>query len=596
MTKKYSDLLAQWLVDLGYTHCFFVAGGNIMHMLESCSHKLTCIPVVHEVAAGIAAEYFNELHTGSKAFALVTAGPGLTNIVTAISGAYLESRELLVIGGQVKVPDLARGYVRQRGIQEINGVEITKPITEKSILLDRVVDRRVFGEIVRSGTRGRKGPVFVELPLDIQGAQVSPESLETQFMANQPAVAVPDGTVVDAIVDRIKRSHRPVILIGGGVDRATVEPLLKSLAQFGVPLMSTWNGMDRVPADHPLYFGRPNTWGQRYANILLQQTDLLVALGTRLSLQQTGFNWTEFVPVGDIIQVDCDPAELSKGHPQVDLPICADANELLRLMVTRDVGSHNEWVEFCREVRGALPLVEPVNHMGSDYLSPYIFVDTLSRLSTENDVVIPCSSGSAFTVMMQTFEQKHGQLVVSNKGLASMGYGLSGAIGAAFAAGGRRTILVEGDGGFIQNMQELGTVSANKLNLKIFIFDDNGYASIRMTQSNYFQGRYVGCDRQTGLGLPEWRHLFSAFRLPMIDINVGYENDPEFLTFFNEPGPAAFLVHVDPQQTYFPKISSRITATGGMESNPLHLMTPGLDSTVCKRVFRYISEPETYAK
>src|SRR5271167_749678 len=162
--KKYSDLLAEWLVELGYTHCFFVAGGNIMHLLESCSHRLTCIPVVHEVAAGIAAEYFNELHLGHKAFALVTAGPGLTNIVTALAGAYLESRELLVIGGQVKVSDLARGQVRQRGIQEIDGVAIAAPITEKSLLLDKVVDQAAFAEMTRSGERGRKAPVFLEIP------------------------------------------------------------------------------------------------------------------------------------------------------------------------------------------------------------------------------------------------------------------------------------------------------------------------------------------------------------------------------------------------------------------------------------------------
>src|ERR1700712_1172704 len=184
---KYSDLLADWLVSLGYTHCFFVAGGNIMHLLESCSRRFTCVPVVHEVAAGIAAEYFNEVHLGpnggAKAFAMVTAGPGLTNIVTALAGAWLESRELLVIGGQVKVSDLSRSKVRQRGIQEIDGVAIAKPITERSELIETVIDQSTFAALTRSGTHGRKGPVFLELPLDIQGAQVDAETLNTPVPA-----------------------------------------------------------------------------------------------------------------------------------------------------------------------------------------------------------------------------------------------------------------------------------------------------------------------------------------------------------------------------------------------------------------------------
>jgi acetolactate synthase-1/2/3 large subunit len=594
---KYSDLLADWLSDLGYTHCFFIAGGNIMHLLESCSRRIKCIPVAHEVAAGIAAEYFNELHLGSKAFALVTAGPGLTNIVTAIAGAYLESRELLVIGGQVKVPDLTRGKVRQRGIQEIDGVAITAPITEKSILMDSIVDQPTFARMVRSGDRGRKAPVFLEVPLDIQGAQVDASALSLSVPPFTPHFEPIGSATLDAIAARIKSAQRPVILLGAGINRATTDALYDRLISLGVPIMVTWNAIDRIAADHPLYFGRPNTWGQRYANILLQQSDLLLALGTRLSLQQTGFNWQAFTPVGEVIQVDCDPAELAKGHPRVELPICADANAVLKNLIGNDLGTHLEWLTFCRTVRDAIPLVEPVNQTGDGYLSPYVFVDHLARLSSPQDIVIPCSSGSAFTVMMQAFAQKRGQRIVSNKGLASMGYGLSGAIGAAFAAGSgstdnnsaaRRTILIEGDGGFIQNLQELGTVAVNNLNLKIFIFDDNGYASIRMTQSNYFNGRYVGCDTATGLGIPNWDHLFAAYDIPIQRIGPGYHEEPAFLDAFNAPGPAAFLVHIDPSQTYFPKISSRVTASGSMESNPLHRMTPELDDSTAANVFRYL--------
>ncbi len=602
---KYSDLLADWLVSLGYTHCFFVAGGNIMHLLESCSHKLTCIPVIHEVAAGIAAEYFNEVHLPSerpaKAFALVTAGPGLTNLVTAIAGAWLESRELLVIGGQVKVADLARGAVRQRGIQEIDGIAIATPITERSELIDRVLDRNTFANLTYSGGQGRKGPVFLEIPLDIQGAQVDEQALNTPISRLSPLLAAmhEDSVAkVDALITRIEAAKRPILLLGAGIDRETTAGLQQQLADAGIPVMLTWNAMDRLGADHPMFFGRPNTWGMRYSNILLQQCDLLVALGTRLSLQQTGFNWQQFIPVGEIVHVDCDSAELHKGHPAIAESICTDANSVLRQIASqagvRPLGDHGEWVAFCRGVRAELPLVEPLNIPEPGYLSPYVFAQALSHLTTPDDLVIPCSSGSAFTVMMQTFAQKYGQRIVTNKGLASMGYGLSGAIGAAFAgreAGGehaRRTILVEGDGGFTQNLQELGTVRANNLNLKIFIFDDNGYASIRMTQSNYFGGRYIGCDTATGLGMPNWDLLFRAYSIPVLRIGPGFETDPAFLEAFNQPGAHGFLVHIDPRQTYFPKITSRITDSGSMESNPLHRMTPDLDEATAAKVFRYL--------
>jgi acetolactate synthase-1/2/3 large subunit len=590
--KKYSDLLAEWLVELGYTHCFFVAGGNIMHVLESFSHKLNCVPVVHEVAAGIAAEYFNEVQLGKKAIALVTAGPGLTNIMTAIAGAWLESRELLVIGGQVKVSDLSRGKVRQRGIQEIDGVAIARPVTERSLLLDKVVDRAEFAKMIRSGAKGRKGPVFVEVPLDIQAAIADEEILNVAVPSSAPDFDPIDLSTIDQILSMIRKATRPVILLGSGIDRNTAEELQESLAAMGVPLMLTWNAMDRLGADHPLYFGRPNTWGQRYSNILLQQADLLVALGSRLSLQQTGFNWQEFVPVGQIIQVDCDSSELSKGHPAIAVAVCGDANYVLRNLSHHDLGHHGEWIRFCSQVRQTVPLVEPVNHTGEGYLSPYLFVEKLSNLAQSTDIIIPCSSGGAFTVMMQTFAQKFNQRIVTNKGLASMGYGLSGAIGAAFAAKGRRTILVEGDGGFTQNLQELGTVSANNLNLKIFLFDDDGYASIRMSQVNYFGGHYVGCDRKTGLGIPNWERLFWAYDIPVMHLQPGFEASATFREAFAATGPRAFLVPVDPKQTYSPKITSRVTATGSMESNPLNRMSPDLPAELAAQVFRYIAPPE----
>lgn len=586
---KYSDQIAEWLLDLGYTHCFFVNGGNIMHLVESLSRKLTCIPTVHEVAAGIATEYFNEVTETGRAFALVTAGPGLTNIMTAMAGSFLESRELLVLGGQVKTADLARGEIRQRGVQEVDGVSIAKPVAIQSVLMDKAWTRKRFYETAEAGCMGRKGPVFLEIPLDIQGLEIAPASLNEEPVSNPQDAFEPiaENDLLE-LISLFQQAKRPVILIGGGVSMETMQRLSDQLADLGVPLMVTLHGLDRVYECHPMFFGRPNIWGQRSANILQQQADLLVALGTRLSLQQTGFNWQSFVPNGKVVQVDCDPKELHKGHPRVDLGICGDANKVLDFIVEHvEPNRCGEWVSFCREVRSLIPLDDPQNKTEKGYLSPYQFCIRLSELAQSNDIIIPCSSGGAYTIMHQSFMVKKGQRALHSGALASMGYGLSAAIGAAVASQGKRTVLVEGDGGFLQNLQELGTVAINHLNLKIFLFDNLGYASIRTTQRSYFKGHYVGCDNKTGLYTPKWEQLFGAYEIPVMRIRNGFHEDPELLQMFAETGPAAFIVELDPEQTFFPKITSRITANG-MESNPLHLMTPDLPADIASVVFRYL--------
>jgi acetolactate synthase-1/2/3 large subunit len=571
---KYSDQIGAWLAAAGYTHYFYVGGGNIMHLTESLDRYLKGVPVVHEVAAGIAAEYFNVIAAPAKALALVTAGPGQTNIVTAVSGAWLESRELLVIGGQVKTSDLARGQLRSRGIQEIDGVALMESTTKLSTRLEAPVSAAEFLAMIEPSWTPRKGPVFIEFPLDVQAAQRDEEPL--------PAIAPPAlPTAGDSTIDEVERlwnsAERPMLLIGGGVEPATVDALRERLDALALPVMTTYNGADRIDGEAPYYLGRPNTWGQRSANIIIQKSDLIVALGTRLGLQQTGFNWQEFGREATIVQVEIDAAELAKGHPRTDMAINADANDFLQRLLDREIASKPEWLERARAIRAAVPRIEAVNNTGEGYLSPYVFIVGLETLTRSDDLVIPCSSGSAFTLSMQLFQQKLGQRLITNKSLASMGYGLSGAIGAAIAGNGKRTILIEGDGGFAQNLQELGTARINDLNLKMFIFDDQGHASIRMTQKNYFGGKYLGCDTRSGLGLPAWEKLFAAWDIPVMRLPVDFTNDPEFLERMAGDGLQAFIVPIDPEQTYFPKISSRVTATGSMESNPIDRMTPEID-------------------
>lgn len=576
---NHADQVMNWLRELGYTHCFFVAGGNSMHLLNSARQKMECVPFVHEVSAGIAAEYFNEARSeGQRAFVLVTAGPGMTNLVTALAGAYLESRELLVLGGQVKSSDLATGGLRQRGIQEIDGVSIARPITKCSLRIEQPVSKKTFVDSVVSGVSGRPGPVFLEFCLDAQGAPAIGDDESVSNEAMSPIVMQTKTSDLAEAVSILAGSEKPVLLLGGGVARSSLKRLIPLIEASGIPVMTTWNGADRISSDHPQYLGRPNTWGQRSSNILIQQADVVVAVGTRLGLQQSGFNWQEFVANGQIIHVDIDETELTKGHPTTTLAIHADASDFLEKLLAKISNSKarawSSWLLEARKVRMALPLSEAVNGYHDGFVNPFDFALQLSTICTESDQIIPCSSGGAFTVMMQAFNQKNGQTVITDKGLASMGYGLAGAIGTSLSHRDRKTVLVEGDGGFAQNLQELATVDVQQLNLKIFIFANEGYASIRMTQRNYFDGGYLGCDTSTGLGFPQWEKLASAYGLSFLTVQSNWLDDSRFLAEWDSVHPTIFIVPVHPEQTYYPKISSQITPSGGMMSAPLHMMTP----------------------
>ena len=576
----HADEMVIWLGELGYTHCFFVSGGNSMHLLNAARQRMVCIPVVHEVSAGIAAEYFNESNLSSgKAFVLVTAGPGLTNLVTALAGAYLESRELLVLGGQVKSSDLADKGLRQRGLQEVDGIAIASSVAKAVRRIEKPIAMSEFCELVQSGSTDRKGPVFLEVCLDAQGAParvdhvVAIADFETLLLKNDV-----DVESFDNLIALLTKSKRPVLLVGGGISRGQFYSLIPEIERLGIPVMTTWNAADRLGANHDLYFGRPNTWGQRSSNLILQSADLVIAAGTRLGMQQTGFNWSQFVPYGDVVQVDIDRTELEKGHPEIALGICADAFSLLKRLFDKSLALPvwSEWVNLARKVRMQVPLSEPVNGSFDGFLNPFEFALSLSDMCGDSDTVVPCSSGGAFTVMMQAFNQRSGQVIITNKGLASMGYGLAGAIGAALADRSRRTVLVEGDGGFSQNLQELATVNVQNLNLKIFIFANNGYASIRMTQKNYFDGAYLGCDIESGLGFPDWQTLAKAFGIKSKILSEDFASDRDFLDAWSDAEPWLFVVPIHPEQTYFPKISSQVTATGSMESAPLHKMSPPL--------------------
>lgn len=591
-SKKLAESFLDYLVDDGYTHCFFLAGGNIMHLLDAARTRFTTVPFVHEVSAVIASEYFNHSNDyQGKAFALVTAGPGLTNAVTGIAGAWLESREVLILGGQVKTSDLKSSDLRQLGIQELDGVALVDSITKLS---GRIEDEKTLNSFLDSyeSRAGRPGPIFMEWCLDAQ-AKTSmsirqPQQIKETLEQASPALEE-QARQVKALLEK---SNKPVILIGGGLSRPKFKGLLPLFEALGIPLMFTWNAADYLPDDHFLNFGRPNTWGQLSANLLIQQSDLVLSIGSRLGLQQTGFAWEQFAPLAKIVQVDIDPAELAKGRPTLTIGVHADAAVFSETLLNSRIRFEGKaWVQTCNQVVSLLPGISEQNTKSELFIQPQELISEIGQLAPANAAFSSSSSGGTFTVTMQAIELREHQRLISNKGLASMGYGTAAAIGLSLADTSRQVISLEGDGGFAQNLQELGTAAWNQLNVKFLIFSNSGYASIRMTQKNYFHGNWIGCDRETGLGLPDLKFLAQAYGIPYTQLKPGEWRD-QLMEIFSSRGPHLVDIPVDPAQTYLPKIGSKVLQDGSMASNPLDQMQPDLSPALQNKLIRIFDSRE----
>ena len=589
---KYSDYFMETLTSLGYRKCFYLGGGNSMHLLESASRYFDCIPVVHEVTAAIAAEYYNsENRELDKAFALVTAGPGMTNLITGIAGAWLDSRELLVVGGQAKSTNLSRGTVRQIGHQEVDGRTIAEPITKISKTIEAPISAADIESIVSATWTDRRGPVFLEICLDVSARTIDTSSFQSVTRTSSHMQGLKKSIPLD-ILKKISSSRRPLILLGGGVTLTAAKKFQERASKWKVPVACTWTGADRGNFDYQYFAGRPNTYGMRWANIFQQQSDLLIAIGTSLGFQQTGFNTSAYLPVGEIIHVDIDRNELAKPNPKVRMQLQMDSSDFLEELCDtfeRIKPNWSNWADYLSLIKASLPTFEDCQKTEEPTVSPQEVISYISTIAGESDSIVAASSGGTFTATMQNFITRGNQRLIGNKGLASMGYGLAGAIGISVARPQYRTILFEGDGGFTQNLQDLGTVVALNLNLKIFITSNDGYASIRTSQKNYFGGHYLGCDTKTGLVLPDWIDIGRAFGIDTLRIDSTNLNSDTFLNSFNSASPTIYVITADPEQTYMPKIFSKVDSNGQMDSTPLHDMYPPLRQEL-SNLFKYIPE------
>lgn len=595
---NFSDHIMSELRSLGFTHCFFVPGGNSAYLLESARTRFECVSFVHEVGAAIATEYFNESSPpGKRAFSLLTAGPALTNSVTAVASSWIEGRELVIVGGQAKSPDLRVDGTRQRGFQEIDGVELLKSITKKSIRLKPSGPFSEVRESVQIATRGRPGPIFMEVCLDDSQAAYGTrkptiQKLKLEVPADEKQKKEAAAASVVEITKLILGSTRPIMLLGGGITRMSAPGITDRLEAIQIPVGTTFNGTDRVGADFPNYCGTPNWYGSRWSNLVVQQADLIVAVGARLGVLDTGYNWEEFAPGAKIVRIDVDNEGLLSGRPSTFLEVTAAPDDFLGQILdeldSKAVPQWEAWKASIHKIRKSLDTVDPANTVGLGYVEFMSFVRRLSDQTLPSDIVIPCSSGGAFEGTMRMIRPKAGQIIITDKGLASMGYGLSGAIGASIGFPGRRTILVEGDGGFAQNLQELGVVRNRNLNLKIFIIDNQGYASIKANQIANFAGNYIGCNNLTGLTMPDWNSLSEAFGIAHMAVDSTTVFNSDFQRLFNSEGPAVFVVKCDPDQILYPRIGSTINSEGIFESRPLHKMNPYLDEHLYSELTPYL--------
>lgn len=589
---KYSDLLGEWLRELGYTHCFFVAGGGIMHLLDGFRNRFECIPVVHEVTAGICAEHFNQtVKDGKRAFALVTTGPGLTNIVTAVAGCYVEHRELLVIAGQVKSTDLLTYPERQRGVQEVDGTAVCHPISVHSQLLEKPISRDQFCSIVQKARGPHPGPVVLEVCLDVQGAAVDGTALSTTSAASNPIEIKPAREDIAFILDLLKGAQRPLILLGGLVTRQAAWAALPKLERLGIPVATTTSAIDRVPTDSAIFAGRPGTWGgQRAANLIVAQADVLVVIGAQLDLQQTGFNYPAYAPQAKLVHIFPSLTELNRvGPPAVRKVLATPDAALAAIGEELNWKDEIDWRQYVRKVRTLLPSLETANTNKSGFINSFTFLNNLSRATLPSDILAMCSSGGTFTGALQNYEIQPGQWATTSPAHASMGYGLATAIGVSLANPSCRVIMTEGEGGFTQNLQELATVSRLSLPIKMFLFDNGGYASIRATQKKFFNGAYLGCDPATGLGFPNWEILFRAFDIPCRYLNseeVEIDTLSEILD--SKVGPEAWILSIDPDQPNWPAVSTILSDDGSLTSGPLYEMNPKLSDDIKSEVGKYL--------
>ena len=576
---KVSDYIIQQLANIyEVRHIFMVTGGGAMHLNDSIGKckKIKYICNHHEQASAIAAEGYAR-STGKMGVVNVTTGPGGLNTLTGIMGQWTDSVPVLYISGQVKRETTISYYpdinLRQIGDQEVDIISIVKSLTK---FAEQIIDTKkvkyLIDKAVFLANEGRPGPVWLDVPMDIQGAMMD-ENEQEEFIAPTKKKTNLD---ISAVVKLLQNAERPLIVAGSGIKISGAKAeILKMAEYFGIPVVTTHNGVEVFPTEHPLFVGRIGTLGNRAGNFALQNADVVLTIGTRNNVRQVSYNWKNFVREGKLIVVDIDKNELIKPTIKPTITIHSDAKFFINAICIEQIQKDwSKWIEWCAVRKSKYPVVLP-EYKECKGVQPYYFVDKLTK-ALSNDAITIAGNGSASVILFQASNVKYGQQYIWNSGCAAMGYDLSAAIGAAVGNPKKSIICVAGDGSLMMNIQELATMACNKLPIKLIIFNNQGYVSIKQTQDGFFNSNYIGCNLDSGLSFPDFEKLSQAFGLKTMSITSNDEIDEKITYLLATNEPIVCNVKLNTDYTFKPKTSSEKKSDGRMISKPLEDLFPFL--------------------
>lgn len=586
---RVADYAMRFLAGLGVRHIFVLTGGGAMHLNDALSHcpEIEYICNHHEQACAIAAEAYAKA-TNHLGVAMVTTGPGGTNAITGLAGAWLDSTPVLFLSGQVKradrmfKPDGTPLGVRQRGIQEVDIVSIVQPLTKYAVTItDPSAIRYHLEKAVYLARTGRPGPVWIDIPIDVQGATVEEADLR-RFDPTEvpPRVDSHLAEKVREVIERLNRAERPLIVAGNGVRLAGAQGEFTELvSRLNVPVETTWLALDLISEEHSLFVGRPGTVAPRGANFALQNSDFLLVIGARMDITVIGYSPENLARAAHKVMVDIDPAEIAKFDEIMDAGICADAGDFLREMLIQAAAvkpkDRKDWLCRCSTWKERYPAMLP-EHRSPGPVSIYHLAEIISELVPEDQYIVSGSSGSGIEIFLLAYKLKQGRKVFHTTALGGMGFAIPSTIGVSIAGGRRHTICVDGDGGFQLNIQELATIAKHNLPIKFFVLNNNGYASIRASQAAFFGAASIGCDESTGMHLPDFRKVASAYGLKTATISEQSDLRNDVARILQMDGPVVCDVRVIADEVRGPRVSSVQRPDGSFVSKPLEDLWPFL--------------------
>jgi len=579
-----SDFIVESLTNQGVTDIFLLPGGGCMYLVDAVarSTQMKPHPMLHEQSVGIAAEAYAQ-YSNKLGVALVTTGPGATNAITPCAAAWTDSTPVIFISGQVKTNDDRRIFnVRQMGFQEVPIVEMVSSITKKAVQVTNVEQvPEVLRDLIATAISGRPGPVWLDIPLDIQSQFIDAEPLNLIVPADHKP-QFPIG-IVDEILNNWQKASRPLLFLGNGVRLSGAIDLARLLISSSqTPTLLSWKALDILDSSDPLNAGRPGAIAQRWSNFAQQTSDFMLVIGARLDLGQTAYKPENFGSQAQKYIVDVDSNELSKFSSSSTKVINADAKSFLTALLAGVAGSqfkrtNGVWIERIRTWKNDYPLIQSKHLKPTSGVNLYYFISELSKLLNVKDLLVPGSSGTCSEISMQAFENKLGQRILNSEGLGPMGFGIAAPIGACLASGGRRTVSIDGDGGFMMNIQELATLEFTQLPIKIFVLNNDGYGSIKASQDRYFEGRRLGTDRTSRLGLPGIEGLVRGFNLPFYKIESHLDLSVKLEKCLDLEGPVIIEIVVDPDQITEPRVYTEIASDGRFQTSNMERLSPILE-------------------